>query len=138
MGHLTWDQLEPYEQSFWKKNKIDLLRAEVTSIQQNEKTIVLSSGERLAYDRLVLATGSTPNRFEWKGQELKGVQGLYTKQDLEQLEAMTPRIKRAVIVGGGLIGIELAEMLHSRGIEVTFLVREKNSGIRSSQPQKVA
>ena len=126
MGHLTWNQLEPYEQGFWKKNKIDLLRAGVTSIQQNEKTIVLSNGERLAYDRLVIATGSTPNRFGWKGQELKGVQGLYTKQDLEQLEAMTPRIKHAVIVGGGLIGIELAEMLHSRGIEVTFLVREKN------------
>ena len=99
MGHLTWDQLEPYEQSFWKKNKIDLLRAEVTSIQQNEKTIVLSSGERLAMI-LVLATGSTPNRFEWKGQEQK-VFKAYTKQDLEQLEEN--QIKRAVIVGGGLI-----------------------------------
>ena len=52
--------------------------------------------------------------------------GLYSKQDWELLEAKTPQIKRAVIVGGGLIGIELAEMLHSRDIPVIFLVREQH------------
>ena len=58
---------------------------------------------------------------------MKGVQGFYSKQDLELLEANAPNneiCKRAVIVGGGLIGIELAEMLRSRDIPVTFLVRE--------------
>ena len=52
------------------------------------------------------------------------VTGLYHKQDLEQLEKFAPNdqvCKRAVIVGGGLIGIELAEMLLSRNIPVTFL-----------------
>ena len=49
-----------------------------------------------------------------------------SKQDLEQLEAQSSTIQQAVIVGGGLIGIELAEMLHSRGIKVTFLVREQH------------
>jgi NADPH-dependent 2,4-dienoyl-CoA reductase/sulfur reductase-like enzyme len=72
----------------------------------------------------VLATGSKPNKYGWPGQDLQGVTGLYHKQDLEALEAgHLP--KRAVIVGGGLIGIELAEMLRSRNIPVTFLVREK-------------
>jgi NADPH-dependent 2,4-dienoyl-CoA reductase/sulfur reductase-like enzyme len=51
---------------------------------------------------------------------------LYSKQDLENLEKWAPTTKRAVIVGGGLIGIELAEMLRSRNIPVTFLVREKS------------
>jgi NADPH-dependent 2,4-dienoyl-CoA reductase/sulfur reductase-like enzyme len=50
------------------------------------------------------------------------------KQDLEALERWAPTTKRAVIVGGGLIGIELAEMLRSRNIPVTFLVREKVLG----------
>jgi NADPH-dependent 2,4-dienoyl-CoA reductase/sulfur reductase-like enzyme len=54
------------------------------------------------------------------------VQGLYSKQDLENLESLSASIQEAVIVGGGLIGIELAEMLHSRGKKVTFLVREKS------------
>src|SRR5690606_12272810 len=52
--------------------------------------------------------------------------GLYSYQDLEQLEENSIGAKKAVITGGGLIGIELAEMLLSRGIEVTFLVREKS------------
>ena len=55
--------------------------------------------------------------------------GLYHKQDFEKLEKYAPNkkvCKRAVIVGGGLIGIELAEMLHSRHIPVTFLVRESS------------
>jgi NADPH-dependent 2,4-dienoyl-CoA reductase/sulfur reductase-like enzyme len=81
----------------------------------------------LGYDSLILATGSKPNKFGWKRQDAQGVLGLYHKQDLESLEKFAPNnqvCKRAVIVGGGLIGIELAEMLHSRHIPVTFLVRE--------------
>ena len=124
MGHLKWEYLEPYEKGFWQQNNIDLLKAEVTQIKPHEKLIVLANGQHLSYSSLVLATGSTPNKFGWKGQDLNGVQGLYTKQDLEQLTANTPNIKQAVVVGGGLIGIELAEMLHSRGIGVSFLVRE--------------
>ena len=124
MGHLKWEHLEPYEKGFWQQNNIDLLKAEVTQIKPQEKLIVLANGQHLSYSSLVLATGSTPNKFGWKGQDLNGVQGLYTKQDLEQLTANTPNIKQAVVVGGGLIGIELAEMLHSRGIGVSFLVRE--------------
>jgi len=126
MGHLTWDQLEPYERGFWKKNKIDLLRAEVVNIHHEQKIVELHDGNGIRYDRLVIATGSTPNRFGWKGQDLQGVQSLYSKQDLEQLETQSSTIQQAVIVGGGLIGIELAEMLHSRGIEITFLVREQH------------
>jgi len=124
MGHLKWEHLEPYEKGFWQQNNINLLKAEVTQIKPQEKIIALANGQHLSYSSLVLATGSTPNKFGWKGQDLEGVQGLYTKQDLEQLTANTPNIKQAVVVGGGLIGIELAEMLHSRGIGVTFLVRE--------------
>lgn len=124
MGHLKWEYLEPYEKGFWQQNNIDLLKAEVTQIKPHEKLIVLANGQHLSYSSLVLATGSTPNKFGWKGQDLNGVQGLYTKQDLEQLTDNTPNIKQAVVVGGGLIGIELAEMLHSRGIGVSFLVRE--------------
>jgi NADPH-dependent 2,4-dienoyl-CoA reductase/sulfur reductase-like enzyme len=51
---------------------------------------------------------------------------MYSKQDLDRLEKWAPATKRAVIVGGGLIGIELAEMLRSRNVEVTFLVRENS------------
>ena len=126
MGHLKWEHLLPYENSFWKENKIDLLFSMVTGISSDEKKIILQDGKHLAYSKLIIATGSTPNKFGWPGQELEAVQGLYSKQDLETLEQWSPSIRQATIVGGGLIGIELAEMLHSRGKKVTFLVRESS------------
>lgn len=79
----------------------------------------------MEYDKLILATGSDYNKFGWEGEDLEGVQGLVSKQDLELLEENTKFTKKAVIVGGGLIGVELAEMLRTRDIEVTYLVREK-------------
>ena len=126
MGHMKFEHMQPYENDFWKKNKIDLVQGLVTAVIPTSKEIILSNNEKIAYDKLVLATGSKPNKYGWPGQDLEGVTGLYHKQDLEALENWAPKTKRAVIVGGGLIGIELAEMLRSRDIPVTFLVREKS------------
>ena len=125
MGQMKWEHTQPYEPHFWKKNRIDLKQAWVKTLDFETKTLVFESGETLNYDSLVLATGSKPAFFGWPGQDLKGVQGLYSKQDLERMEAITSQpMERAVIVGGGLIGIELAEMLTYKKIPVTFLVRE--------------
>lgn len=126
MGHMKFEHTQPYENDFWKKNNIDLLHKKVTQVFPKEKSLLLDGNTVFNFDKLVLATGSKPNKFGWPGQDLKGVTGLYHKQDLENIEKWAPTTKRAVIVGGGLIGIELAEMLHSRHIPVTFLVREKS------------
>lgn len=125
MGHMKWEHLKPYEDWFWEKNRIELKKARVEKIDFQQRKLHFSSEESLGYDKLVLATGSGYNKFGWEGQDLKGVQGLVSKQDLELLEENTQNCKKAVIVGGGLIGVELAEMLKTRNIEVTFLIREK-------------
>jgi NAD(P)H-nitrite reductase large subunit len=125
MGHLTYEQTKPYEDWFWEKNRIDLVHDHVKSIQTDTKTLLLQSGSHLSYDKLIIATGSRPRTFGWKGQDLRGVQGLYSLQDLQMMIERTANAKRGVIVGGGLIGIETAEMLYSRKIPVTFLVREQ-------------
>ena len=124
MGHMKYEHTKPYEDWFWEKNRIELKRAFVEQIDSRNKQLTFVGGESMTYDKLVLATGSKPNKFGWPGQDLKAVQGLYSYQDLESMEANTKDISRAVIVGGGLIGIEMAEMLLSRNILVTFLVRE--------------
>ncbi|WP_336129509.1 NAD(P)/FAD-dependent oxidoreductase [Mesoflavibacter sp. CH_XMU1422-2] len=129
MGHMKFEHTQPYENWFWKKNNIELKKGYVNSIDTDNKTLHFAEGDQMSYDKLVIATGSKPNKFGWPGENLKGVQGLYSKQDLEHLEIYAPNnkvCKRAVIVGGGLIGIELAEMLNSRNIPVTFLVRESS------------
>ncbi|NVK52773.1 MAG: NAD(P)/FAD-dependent oxidoreductase [Flavobacteriaceae bacterium] len=129
MGHMKFEHTQPYEPWFWKKNNINLKKGLVTKIHTDATKIEFHNGEQLTYDKLIIATGSKPNKFGWPGQDLNGVMGMYHKQDLENLEKFAPNntvCKRAVIVGGGLIGIELAEMLHSRNIPVTFLVREES------------
>ncbi|MBK1829458.1 NAD(P)/FAD-dependent oxidoreductase [Verrucomicrobiaceae bacterium R5-34] len=124
MGHMHYKDTKPYEDHFWRENKLELKRAWVKKIEHEANRIVLQDGDALEYSDLILAVGSTPNKFGWPGQDLPGAQGLYSKQDLDQLEAHAEGARHAVIVGGGLIGIEMAEMLITRGIGVTFLVRE--------------
>ncbi len=124
MGHMKYEHTKPYEDWFWKKNKIDLLFDYVVKVDVNTKSLQLKSGDKVNYDSLIIATGSKPNKFGWPGQDLIGVQGLYSYQDLEMMESNTKNVRHAVIVGGGLIGIEMAEMLRTRNIDVTFLVRE--------------
>lgn len=126
MGHMEFEHTQPYENWFWKKNKIDLIKGWVNGVDFDSKSISLNDREPLTYDKLIIATGSVSNKFGWPGQDANGVSGLYSKQDLEYITERTKSTKHAVIVGGGLIGIELAEMFHSRGVGVTFLVREKN------------
>jgi len=125
MGHLRWKDLKPYEDHFWSENGIELKQAQVTAVVPEENKIVFDTGEQLQYDILILATGSVPRKPGCKGEDLQGVQGLVSKQDLELLERNSLKCRSAVIVGGGLIGVELAEMLATRKIEVTMLIREK-------------
>lgn len=125
MGHMKYENVKPYEDSFWEKNRIDLKFGFVSKVDAQNNQLEFADGELMKYDDLIIACGSKPNKFGWKGQDLKGVQGLYSWQDLESMEENTANAKHAVIVGGGLIGVEMAEMLLTRGIGVTFLVREK-------------
>ncbi|MFN2438704.1 MAG: NAD(P)/FAD-dependent oxidoreductase [Chitinophagaceae bacterium] len=124
MGHMKYEHTKPYEDWFWNKNRIKLIKDHVTSIDTNGKRILLQTGSSISYDKLVLATGSVSNKPNFPGIELNGVQSLYGILDLELMNENTKGIKKAVIVGGGLIGIEMAEMLLSRNIAVTFLIRE--------------
>ncbi len=124
MGHMRYQDVKPYEDGFWERNGIELLRGVATHIDTAKKRLQVHDGRVLRYDALLLATGSRSNKFGWPGQDLDGVQGLYGIPDLITMERWTRDIDRAVVVGGGLIGIEMTEMLHSRHVPVTFLVRE--------------
>jgi NAD(P)H-nitrite reductase large subunit len=125
MGHQRLQDMQPYENWFWQKNKIQLRKGRVESIDYNHKQLIFNDKQILHYDKLIIAVGSIPNRFGWLGQALDGVHGLYHLRDLEAMERHTQNgLKQIVIVGGGLIGVEMAEMFHSRGLHVLFLVRE--------------
>ncbi len=138
MGHMNYQDTKPYENHVWENERIDLVRDWVTAIDVEGSTLTLHQGGDLAYDKLLIATGSKSNRFDWPGQDLDGVQGLYDLMDLRRLYENVRGARRAVIVGGGLIGIELAEMLHARNLEVTFLVREASYWSNILPPEESA
>ncbi len=125
MGHMRFEDTKPYEDWFWEKNRIELVKAWVETVDVAARALVFQDGRSLPFDLLLLATGSVSKSAGWPGEHLDGVQGFYTLQDLEALAFFSKGVDRAVVVGGGLIGVEMAEMLLSRNIPVTYLVREK-------------
>lgn len=126
MGHMKYHHTKPYEDWFWPKNRIQLVKDYVEKVNTEAKELILKDNAPISYDDLIIASGSTSNKFGWPGEDLKGVTGMVSLQDLEQIEKYTQNIERGVIVGGGLLGIELAEMLLTRNIKVSFLVRENS------------
>ena len=124
MGVLTRGHTALYEDRFWRENRIGRVLDRAEGLDAEAGRLRLRDGGPVPYDRLLVATGSVPVRPGWPGAGLDGVQGLYHLSDLETMEGSTRGVRRAVVVGGGLIGVELAEMLATRGVAVTFLVRE--------------
>jgi NADPH-dependent 2,4-dienoyl-CoA reductase/sulfur reductase-like enzyme len=126
MDRLPRRAMEPYERHTWRERGIELVRARVTDLDAGRHRLTLGDGRTLPYDRLLLATGSRARRLEAPGLDegLAGLVNFVTLQDLDACEKYAPTTKRAVVVGGGLIGIELVECLRFHGVAVTFLVRE--------------
>ncbi|MBL8018549.1 MAG: NAD(P)/FAD-dependent oxidoreductase [Leptospirales bacterium] len=137
MGHVTLSATECYARDFYSKNSLELIKDRALRADTSAKRVLLASGRILEYDALLIATGSKSARYGWPGETLAGVQGLYSLQDLELLERTAAKgLQHAVIVGGGLIGIELAEMLHSRGVPVSMLVRESSYASHILPPEE--
>lgn len=133
MGHMREIDIRPYADDFWDKNAIDRVQECVRAIRPVGRTLEMSDGTEITYDKLVIATGSKPRLPQLEGVNLEGVHTFYSWQDLERLEAVAPAPGvrtnppfQVVIAGGGLIGVELAEMLLSRYCAVTMLVRENH------------
>lgn len=126
MGHLTYEHTKLYEDRFWAENRIDLLRDRVESLDIAKRSLGFAEGLPIEFDALLIATGSVPVLPELPGIGLGGIQCLYDLAHLSSMERDAASVDRAVVIGGGLIGVELAEMLRVRGKNVTFLVRESS------------
>jgi NAD(P)H-nitrite reductase large subunit len=124
MGQMRFEHTMPYEKEFYAKNRLDLVFDRVESIDFESQSLALKKGDFIQYDKLILALGSIPRELNISGQNKENVQSLYSKQDLDSLEEKRKSLKKAVVIGGGLIGVELVEMLHYEGIEVDFIIRE--------------
>ncbi|MFB6608952.1 NAD(P)/FAD-dependent oxidoreductase [Agromyces sp. NPDC056379] len=111
---------------WYREHDIDLrLDTVVTALDANAQRIELDSGDSIAYDAVLLATGSTARRLTIPGAELHGVRTLRTLDDSEALhEELAKGGRRVVLIGSGWIGMEVAATARTLGNEVTILERD--------------
>lgn len=109
-------------ETMYEKNNVTFrLEQRVDKINRSEKNVVLQSGEKIDYEKLVICTGSRVRKVNLPGVELKGINYLRTIADINTIKADTGAGKNAVIVGGGYIGLETAAVLKKLGMNVTVL-----------------
>ncbi|XYJ09666.1 nitrite reductase large subunit NirB [Telluria sp. B2] len=114
----TAEDLSLVAPGFFDRSNLALkLNAKVVSIDRAEHTVTLAGGEVLAYDKLVLATGSMPFVPPVPGRERRDCFVYRTIEDLEALRACGQRARSGVVVGGGLLGLECAKALRDLGLE---------------------
>jgi NADPH-dependent 2,4-dienoyl-CoA reductase/sulfur reductase-like enzyme/nitrite reductase/ring-hydroxylating ferredoxin subunit len=110
---------------WYRDNRIDLrLGVEVTAIDPEDCTVQFASGERLPFDRLLLATGAEPNRLSSPGFHGENVFTLRSLADARAIVGAAGSGKRAAVIGSSFIGLEAAASLRKRGVEVEVIAPE--------------
>jgi 3-phenylpropionate/trans-cinnamate dioxygenase ferredoxin reductase subunit len=121
-GEIGRAKVYVHEERFYADHRIELrLGRTATHVDTSAGELVLDDGERLRYDRLLLATGAEPRRLRIPGGELDGVHYLRTVGDSDALRARLDRGGRIVVVGAGWIGSEVAASARMRGLDVTLI-----------------
>ena len=121
-GDKTLADIQTHDRDWDAEHGITLHTGEaVAAIDRRRRMVVSASGREVGYDRLVLATGSTPFILPVPGHDLDGVISFREIDDVERMVAASRNGGRAVVIGGGLLGLEAAYGLHKRGMDVTIV-----------------
>ncbi|MFH0808869.1 MAG: FAD-dependent oxidoreductase [Pseudomonadota bacterium] len=121
-GERSEEEIAYREPTFYEQMKVNLLLdEEAEGVDTAARTVLLAMGERLGYKRLLLATGGKPFMPPVDGLRGPDVYTFTTLDDAKRLVAAAPNISRAVVMGGGLIGLKVAEGLHARGVAITIV-----------------
>lgn len=121
-GEKSFDDIVIHNDAWYADNGITLHRGEkVVAIDRDAKTVTSEGGITAAYDKLVIATGSNPFIIPVPGHQLPGVVAYRDLDDVEAMKAAAAQGGRAVVIGGGLLGLEAAAGLKAQGMDVTVL-----------------
>jgi 3-phenylpropionate/trans-cinnamate dioxygenase ferredoxin reductase subunit len=121
-GEAARENLDVHDAGFYAEQDIELrLGQTAVSLDPSAHEVTLDDGQRLAYDRLLLATGAEPRRLAAAGADLDGVLCLRTVEDADELRRRLDRGGAVVVVGAGWIGAEVAASARQRGLDVTVL-----------------
>lgn len=115
----TPEQLLLEKESFYRDQSIELrLDTKVESIDFDKNQVSLEGGEVLSYNKLLIASGATPFVPGYESDDQKNIFKMRTMEDLLALREALPEITTALVVGGGLLGLEAAQALHEKGVKV--------------------
>jgi NADPH-dependent 2,4-dienoyl-CoA reductase/sulfur reductase-like enzyme/nitrite reductase/ring-hydroxylating ferredoxin subunit len=129
-----WVPLRPEE--FYAESKIELrLKTHVASIEPDKHEIVIEGGERIPYDKLLLATGAEPVHLSVPGGDLPHVHGLRSLADSRAIIEAAKTARQAVVIGASFIGLEVAASLRARGVAVHVVAPEARPMERILGPQ---
>ncbi len=121
-GEKTLGDLTLHDDGWYKENGIRLLRGfRVGSINRASRTLIGEDGTLLGYDRLIFATGALPVIPALPGASLQGVLAFRSIDDCGRIRSMAGHEKKAVVIGGGLLGLEAAHALKTLGMDVTII-----------------
>lgn len=121
-GDKAFEEIETHGRDWYEDNGIALYTGEaVIDIDRRRRMVISDSGREVGYDRLLLATGSTPFILPVPGHTLDGVISFRDISDVHRMVEASEKGGRAVVIGGGLLGLEAAYGLHKRGMAVTVV-----------------
>ncbi len=127
-GEIDEEYLDRFDLQYFEDSGITMkLDTNVTAVNPQTNSVLLETGEELPYDRLLIATGASAIKPPIEGLDKDGVVTLVNLRDSKDILARAKRkVKHAVVIGGGFVGIESATALHSLGTHVTIIERENH------------
>ncbi len=133
------DEIMIHDFDWYKKNNITLYCGQdkmITAIDTQARTVTTADADKISYDRLLIATGSRSLILPIPGHAVEGVMGFRDIADVEKMIRKAETHHHAVVLGGGLLGLEAANGLSQRGMEVTVVNRSRH--ILNKQLDKTA
>lgn len=121
-GKATFQRMMCREDDFWKTNNVQALTGRIaTNLNLTEKIVTLDNGDKVPYEKLLIATGGKPFVPKMEGSDKEGVFTFTKIADAERLAEKLETAKNVIVVGAGLIGISVTEALVERGLKVTLV-----------------
>ena len=138
-GALSLEKIIAHSKEWFQERQLEVRSGErAVAIDAKEKTVRGSMGSRLRYDKLLIATGAESNRPPFPGANLEGVFAVRSLKDAWELANYARGKKHAVLIGGGILGLEMAYALTKLGLTVTVLERSERILPRQTTAQSAA
>ena len=121
-GHTKEDKMYYRDESFYKENNVEtVFNKRVTGVDTKKKQVILEDKKKIDYDKLLIATGGTPFVPPIKGKDRKNVYTFTKWSDATEILKVSKNVKKAVVIGAGMIGLKAIEGLNAIGIDVTVV-----------------